>query len=154
MAFLKFLSLFARNVSLMKKNQKIKAVPALPKTGFHSAGLAKLARTIGGMPGIGFAQTVAILRPVFGRCHTEWGFIPAGFLTANRLRPGGEGILSVQVAVIGIARFGYLGELALGVGVAHVVHQAEGGGLVWVVVAGQAAAAQVADVAQQVGVGM
>jgi hypothetical protein len=87
MAFLKFLSLFARNVSLMKKNQKIKAVAALPKTSFHFAGLAKLARKIEGRLWIGFAQTVASLHLVFRRWQIEWGFIPAGFLTANRLRP-------------------------------------------------------------------
>ncbi|MFZ2901181.1 MAG: hypothetical protein WA004_21300, partial [Saprospiraceae bacterium] len=75
--------------SLLKKYQKNKAVAALPKTGLHSAWLAKLARTIEGQHFICFAQTVASLRQVFSRLHIEWGFIPAGFLTANRLRPGG-----------------------------------------------------------------
>ncbi|MFZ2899959.1 MAG: hypothetical protein WA004_15135, partial [Saprospiraceae bacterium] len=75
--------------SLLKKYQKNKAFAALPKTGFHFAGLAKLARTVEGLLCICFAQTVASLHPVFSRLHIEWGFIPAGFLTANRLRPGG-----------------------------------------------------------------
>jgi hypothetical protein len=72
---------------LLKKYQKNKAVAALPKTGLHFAGLAKLARTVEGKSCIHSAQTVASLHLVFGRLHIEWGFIPAGFLTANRLMP-------------------------------------------------------------------
>jgi hypothetical protein len=76
--------------SLLKKYQKNKAFAALPKTGLHFAGLAKLARTIEGKPCSSFAQTVASLYQVFSRLHIEWGFISAGFLTANRLRPDGS----------------------------------------------------------------
>jgi hypothetical protein len=57
--------------SLLKKYQKNKAVAALPKTGLHSAWLAKLARTVEGRFCIGFAQTVASLHPVFNRLHIE-----------------------------------------------------------------------------------
>jgi hypothetical protein len=71
-----------------KRTKKFKAFAALPKTGFHSAGLAKLALWVVGRLFICFAQTVASLHPVFSRWHIEGGFIPAGFLTANRLRPG------------------------------------------------------------------
>jgi hypothetical protein len=71
-----------------KRTKKIKAFAALPKTGFHFAGLAKLARAVEGRLCICFAQTVASLHPVFSRLHIEGGFITAGFLTANRLRPG------------------------------------------------------------------
>jgi hypothetical protein len=73
--------------SLLKKYQKNKAFAALPKTGLHSAGLAKLARTVEGRLCIGFAQTVASLCQVRRSRNIEGGFIPAGFLTANRLRP-------------------------------------------------------------------
>jgi len=75
--------------SLLKKYQKNKAVAALSKTGFHFAGLAKLARTVEGKQRFGFARTVASLHLVFSRLHIGGGFIPAGFLTANRLRPDG-----------------------------------------------------------------
>jgi hypothetical protein len=73
--------------SLLKKYQKNKAFAALPKTGLHFAGLAKLAWTVEWRLCIGFAQTIASLHLVLRRRHIEWGFIPAGFLTANRLRP-------------------------------------------------------------------
>jgi hypothetical protein len=76
--------------SLLKKYQKNKAFAALPKTGLHSAGLAKLARTVEGGPCAGFAQTVASLHKVRRSRTTEGGFIPAGFLTANRLMPDGS----------------------------------------------------------------
>jgi hypothetical protein len=56
---------------LLKKYQKNKAFAALPKTGFHSAGLAKLARTVKGKLFFRFAQTVASLHPVFSRLHIE-----------------------------------------------------------------------------------
>jgi hypothetical protein len=74
--------------SLLKKYQKNKAFAALPKTGLHSAGLAKLARTVEVRPCIRFAQTVASPYQVNRSRANEWGFIPAGFLTANRLMPG------------------------------------------------------------------
>jgi hypothetical protein len=70
-----------------KRTKKFKAFAALPKTGLHSAGLAKLARTVEGKLCFRFAQTVASPNRVLWRWHAEWGFIPAGFLTANRLRP-------------------------------------------------------------------
>jgi hypothetical protein len=73
---------------LTKRTKKIKAVAALPKTGFHCAGLAKLARTAVEKLCIRFAQTVASLNLVRRSRHIEGGFIPAGFLTANRLMPG------------------------------------------------------------------
>jgi hypothetical protein len=73
-----------------KRTKKIKALAALPKTGFHSAGLAKLARIVEGRFCIRFAQTVASLHPVIRRWHVGGGFIPAGFLTANRLMPDGR----------------------------------------------------------------
>jgi hypothetical protein len=75
--------------SLLKKYQKNKAFAALPKTGLHFAGLAKLALWAVGRLFIRFAQTVASLHPVIRRWHVGGGFIPAGFLTANRLRPRG-----------------------------------------------------------------
>jgi hypothetical protein len=71
-----------------KRTKKIKALAALPKTSFHFAGLAKLARTAVGKLCIRFAQTVASLNLVISRLHIEGGFITAGFLTANRLMPG------------------------------------------------------------------
>jgi hypothetical protein len=71
-----------------KRTKKIKAFAALPKTGFHFAGLAKLALWDVGKLFIPFAQTVASLRQVFRRLHAGLGFITAGFLTANQLRPG------------------------------------------------------------------
>jgi hypothetical protein len=74
--------------SLLKKYQKNKAFAALPKTGFHFAGLAKLARTVEGRSGIRFAQTIASLSRVRRSRNIGVGFIPAGFFTANRLRPG------------------------------------------------------------------
>jgi hypothetical protein len=73
--------------SLLKKYQKNKAFAALPKTGLHFAGLAKLARVVEGRPCFRFAQTVASLNQVRGSRYEGVGFIPAGFLTANRLRP-------------------------------------------------------------------
>ncbi|MFZ2897406.1 MAG: hypothetical protein WA004_02215 [Saprospiraceae bacterium] len=76
--------------SLLKKYQKNKAVAALPKTGLHFAGLAKLAQTVEGRLCFRFAQAVASLQLVFRRWHAGGGFIPAGFLTANRLRPDGR----------------------------------------------------------------
>jgi hypothetical protein len=73
--------------SLLKKYQKNKAFAALPKTGLHFAGLAKLARTVKVKPCFCFAQTVA--SPCQSRRSRTigGGFIPAGFLTANRLMP-------------------------------------------------------------------
>jgi hypothetical protein len=71
-----------------KRTKKFKAVAALPKTGFHFAGLAKLALWVVGRLCIWFAQTVASLNLVRRSRHIGVGFIPAGFLTANRLMPG------------------------------------------------------------------
>ncbi|MFZ2899836.1 MAG: hypothetical protein WA004_14505 [Saprospiraceae bacterium] len=71
----------------MKKYQKNKAFTALPKTGLHSAGLAKLALTVKGRPCTKFAQTVASLHQARRSRTSGWGFIPAGFLTANQLMP-------------------------------------------------------------------
>jgi hypothetical protein len=73
-----------------KRTKKIKAVAALPKTGFHFAGLAKLALGGVGKLVIHFAQTVASLDRVRRSRNIEGGFISAGFLTANRLMPGGD----------------------------------------------------------------
>jgi hypothetical protein len=82
--------------SLLKKYQKNKAVAALPKTGLHYAGLAKLALTIVGRHSFRFARTVASPYQVSRSRTTEWGFIPAGFLTANRLRPDGNAFLLLK----------------------------------------------------------
>jgi hypothetical protein len=72
-----------------KRTKKFKAFAALPKTGLHSAGLAKLALWVVRRLFIRFAQTVASPCQVRRSRNIEGGFIPAGFLTANRLRPDG-----------------------------------------------------------------